>query len=477
MNKETRIQKIQAIIDRDKSNPFGKIEIPWEDSLITKEVYKIPLEYLVYNKYNGRILSRTQSLEKQNHVIDVESENGKKEIEELLWDSNEQRNKTTKTSIHDYGQQKVGIITKDGIIIDGNRRAMLLNRDKKYDYFKAVVLDVTLDENPLEIEKLETKFQMGEDEKVGYNATEKYIKSKLLYKKLTSQVYSSNTEKHTPNFKVIEEIALWMGEDKSEVIKFLDTMEVMDEYLEFLEYDGIYTQLDKREDQFLSLTKWIKTYYDAESKKGFDGYRNDDVDDLKAISFDYIRAKYEGKEFRIIAEGQRPNHFFGDKDIWRSFVKYHNERINKIEEAEIDYNSTNLNRHLDDRDSKFIENTKLNGKTSFFEDNINTHKEKLGYNRASDEPLKLTSKGLDVLGAIKTGHKSFATKEVQDQVEAIANKAFDMLQKKSPLLILNHAINQLEAVKGKQISSTEIEEVKLKLKTIQRICYDLNRDL
>ena len=70
MNKETRIQKIQAIIDRDKSNPFGKIEIPWEDSLITKEVYKIPLEYLVYNKYNGRILSRTQSLEKQNHVID-----------------------------------------------------------------------------------------------------------------------------------------------------------------------------------------------------------------------------------------------------------------------------------------------------------------------------------------------------------------------------------------------------------------------
>ena len=202
MNKETRIQKIQEIINRDKNNPFGKMEIPWEDNLKVMDVFKIPLEYLVYNKYNGRILSRTQSLEKQNYVIDVESAEGKARIERLLWKSNEQRNDSTLKSIKDYGQQKVGIITKDGIIIDGNRRAMLLNRGKKYDYFKAVVLDVTLEENPLEIEKLETTYQMGEDEKVGYNATEKYIKSKLLYKKLTQKTYSSNTAKHTPDINV-----------------------------------------------------------------------------------------------------------------------------------------------------------------------------------------------------------------------------------------------------------------------------------
>ena len=35
-------------------------------------------------------------------------------------------------------------------------------------------------------------------------------------------------------------------------------MEVMDEYLEYLGYNGIYTQLDKREDQFLNLTKMAK---------------------------------------------------------------------------------------------------------------------------------------------------------------------------------------------------------------------------
>jgi hypothetical protein len=477
MNKETRIQKIQSIIERDKDNPFGKMEIPWNDKLESKKVYLIPLEYLVYNKYNGRILSRTQSLERQNHSIDVESNDGKIEIEELLWGSNKQRNETTLKNITEYGQQKVGIITKDGIIIDGNRRAMLLHRGKKYDYFKAVVLDVTLDENPLEIEKLETTYQMGEDEKVGYNATEKYIKSKLLYKKLTQKTYSSNIKKHTPDFETIDKIAKWMGEDRSEVLKYLNTMEVMDEYLNFLEYDGIYTQLDKREDQFLNLTKWLKTYYGETSRKAFDGYGDDDVDDLKAVAFDYIRAKYEGKEFRLLAEGQKPNHFFGDKEIWNSFIRFHNDRIANIQEVPIDYTSTNLNQHLNDRDTKYFENTVIDGKESFLESNIKIHEEKLGYNKASDEPQKLVDKAYDALSAIKTGHKSFSNNEVQAQMEELAKKVFSMLPKKSPGKVLSHIISLLEEFDITNIQKADIEEIQEKTKKIQKLGYEINKQL
>ena len=47
MNKETRTQKIQEIIDRDQANPFGKQEIPWEDDLITMNVYKIDRKSVV----------------------------------------------------------------------------------------------------------------------------------------------------------------------------------------------------------------------------------------------------------------------------------------------------------------------------------------------------------------------------------------------------------------------------------------------
>ena len=62
------------------------------------------------------------------------------------------------------------------------------------DYFKAVVLDVTLEENPLEIEKLETSFQMGEDEKLGYNPTEKYLKAKLLGKERKSKTFVEDSK-------------------------------------------------------------------------------------------------------------------------------------------------------------------------------------------------------------------------------------------------------------------------------------------
>lgn len=477
MNKETRIQKIQAILERDKDNPFGKKEIPWNDKLESKNVYLIPLEYLVYNKYNGRILSRTQSLETQNYIIDVETEEGKTKIEDLLWHSNDTRNKMTLESLNDYGQKEVGIITKDGIIIDGNRRALLLNRGKKYDYFKAVVLDVTLEENPLEIEKLETTYQMGEDEKVGYNATEKYIKSKLLYKKLTQKTYSSNSNKHSPDNKIIAKIAGWMGIDSSEVFKYLNTMEVMDEYLNFLEYDGIYTQLDKREDQFLNLTKWLKNFYGESSKRGFDGYKDSDVDQLKAVAFDYIRAKYEGKEFRLIAEGNQTNHFFGNKDIWKSFLNYHNDRITNIQEVPVDYNSTNLNQHLNDRDIKFLENTCLDGKTSFLEENIKIHEEKIGYNRASGEPEKLVTKALDALNVIKTNHKSFGTDEVQNQVQELARKVFSMLPQKSPSKILTHIISLLEEFDVNKVKSDEINDVIEKTKKIQKLGYEINKQL
>ena len=93
MNKETRIQKIAEITSRE---PYGKQDILWHGRLESMNVYEIPLEYLIYNKYNGRILSRTKTLEKQGRDINPETEEGKKTIEELLWKSKEGRNDITK---------------------------------------------------------------------------------------------------------------------------------------------------------------------------------------------------------------------------------------------------------------------------------------------------------------------------------------------------------------------------------------------
>lgn len=472
MNKEVRIQKIQEIIERDKNRTdLLNHEIMWEKQLKTEKVYNIPLSFLIYNKYNGRILSRTKSLEKQNQAINVETDEGRDLIEKLLWESKIDRNKKTELSIREFGQQKVGIITKDGVIIDGNRRAMLLNKVDRTGYFKAIVLPVTLDENPIEIERLETTYQMGEDEKLGYNPIEKYLKAKQIFDKLTPKI--SETE-------AIKSISDWMGETEGEIRKYLDTMAVMDEYLEYLEYDGIYTQLDSREDQFLSLTKWLNTFYGESSKKAFDGYTDSDVDDLKIIAFDYLRFRneYDGKEFRNLAEGNSDKHFFGDKEIWKSFSSKHNEIIRKLpKEPEIDFNSANLEKHLNARDKLFFESSIFENDTSAFLENLNEHKYLVGYNKAAEEPEKLIRRASQTFEAIKTGHKAFAKPEVQRMVQELGDKIFNSLQKKSPSRVLSHIIELLEGIEVDKIPAEEIEEVQEKTKRIQQIGYQINKNI
>ncbi len=472
MNKEVRIQKIQEIIERDKNrNDMLHHEIMWEKQLKPFTVYNIPLSYLLYNKYNGRILSRTKSLEKQNQEINVETEEGRNLIEKLLWESKIDRNKKTELSVKEFGQQKVGIITKDGVIIDGNRRAMILNRIDRTGLFKAIVLPVTLEENPIEIERLETTYQMGEDEKLRYNPIEKYLKAKQIFDKLTPQV--TKTE-------AIKTISEWMGETESEIRKYLDTMTVMDEYLEYLDYDGIYTQLDEREDQFLSLTKWLKTFYGESSKKANWAYSDNDVDELKTIAFDYLRFKdeYDGKEFRNLAEGNSDKHFFGDKDIWNSFSTKHREIISKLpKEPEIDFNSLNLEKHLNARDKMFFESSKFENDTSAFLENLNDHKFFIGYNDAANQPEKLIKRASQTFEAIKTGHKSFAKPEVQKMVKELGDKIFNSLLKKSPSSVLSHVIELMESIETDQIPKDEIGEVQDKTKRIQQIGYQINKNL
>lgn len=472
MNKEVRIQKIQEIVERDKNRTdLLNHEIMWESQLKTEKVYNIPLTCLIYNKYNGRILSRSKSLEKQNQAIDVETEEGRDLIEKLLMDSKLDRNKKTLQSIKDFGQQKVGIITRDGVIIDGNRRAMLLNTIDRTGYFKAIVLPVALDENPIEIERLETTYQMGEDEKLGYNPIEKYLKAKQIFDKLSIRVSEADA---------IKSISDWMGESEGEIKKYLDTMKVMDSYLVYLEYDGIYTQLDSREDQFLSLTKWLNTFYGESSKKAFDGYTDSDVDDLKIIAFDYLRFRneYDGKEFRNLAEGNNEKHFFGDKEIWESFSKKHLEIIRLLpKEPVVDFNSVNLEKHLNARDKMFFESSKLEDETSAFIENLKYHKTGLYYNKESDAPEKNIKNALRAFEAIKQGHKNFAKPEIQEMVKGLGNKIFNSLQKKSPSMVLSHIIELMESIEVDKIPDDEVQDVKKKTKEIQRIGYQINKNL
>jgi hypothetical protein len=320
MNETLRIQRLDEIRG---NKPYTSMEVLYNGRKQQLAVHSIPLDVLIYNKYNGRIASMVKSYERQYRELDAADTADEAIIEQFLWDSNPSRNKHTLEDLA-RGQLRYGIVTRDGVIIDGNRRAFLLGKIAEQQkelpgVFYAVILEDTLDGNPKEIMRLETTYQMGEDEKLGYNAIEKYLRCKDLVKE---------------GFTV-PEIAKMMSEDDELIDKWLRTMALMDSYLESLGYDGIYTRLDGTEGLFVDLELYLQKY-----RKGTDlatwTYNNSDVSDLQTIFYDLIRARFsgDGKMYRWAGRPSKKESFFCNQDVWKQFSDFHFANVEPITNAE-----------------------------------------------------------------------------------------------------------------------------------------------
>ena len=109
MEKNLRIEKLKEI-QKDQSPYMTGIRISYKGEVREFNAFKIPLEFLIYNKHNGRIGSRVKSFEKQYHELNPEDSDHKKMIEQFLWDSKKDRNKSTQENIAKVGQQRQGIV-------------------------------------------------------------------------------------------------------------------------------------------------------------------------------------------------------------------------------------------------------------------------------------------------------------------------------------------------------------------------------
>jgi hypothetical protein len=339
----TKEERIKGIAESENTGEFKSIK--YDENIKIFEVKKIPLKYLLYNPYNGRIGSLTKSFESKSlNPLNPENLEDELIIEQFLFDSAKNRNEKTLASLDEKGQQEIGIITKDGVIIDGNRRAMLLkkingkNSDK--DFFKAIVLKDELQENKEKITLLETSYQMGVDGKVDYNPIEKYIRCKQLYS----------------DFKLsIEKIAELMAESTTKVQDWLNILSIMDEYLGYLGSPEVYTRLEKKEGHFVDLKTYLKTYINKNNNSSNWDYEETDIEKLKIVYFDYIRLSIPVQRARVIARPSAGNSFFCRKEIWEDFIVEHElikssfdeEKFNDLKIEKPNKNNEDIFRELD----------------------------------------------------------------------------------------------------------------------------------
>ena len=420
MNAEQRKAELRRIQDITQPCMTG-ITLTYHGERQTFNAYRIPLSILTYNPYNGRIGSVVKSFERQNHALNPDNPADICLIEKFLWESKEDANKRTMQSLLEDHQQRYGIVTADGKIIDGNRRASLLNRIWRDDsiaanikqhtqFFEAIILPIDADKK--EILRLETTYQMGEDAKVDYGPIEKYLK----VSDLASEGFSNN------------EIANFMGAKPTDVKMYLDVLKLMDEYLDTFGYTGIYTVLDKREDSFQKLDSSLRGYAAGGVSKMWGYDVEADVSDLKSIAFDYIRLGLDQQDFRDIFRKPSKNNadlsFFSNEKIWRQFTESHFETVEEVREKSVDdiireHPGADVGRLVAARDKDWQKEIgkKLN-------ENFQVSRDKLNNKQQAAQPIKLLQKALEAISAVDITQDSFKEEvSIKDYLDEIVNKA------------------------------------------------------
>jgi hypothetical protein len=328
---EVRKQKLAEL----KNNPQakqGSQKLYYKNETKYFDIFRIDIDYLIYNRHNGRLEAEMLTWQKEHALNpDEYSDELHSLIDEFLWKSSESRNVQTLADLKDKGQQRCGIVTLDGVIIDGNRRAMLLRRlaekgKKEQQFFDAIILPDAYAENQKEIVRLETQYQLGEDSKVEYGPLQKYLHARRLCNDLNIPP---------------EEVDILMGEAGSKngafTKRLLEILSLMDDYLEHIGCPGLYTMLKDRdgtkEGMFVDLYGDLKRLQSGSAKVPWTFEPTIDPLQLRLIQFDYMRlgdfadAK---KTYREISHQSNGKNFFAYKDIWENFRDSHQNSVDPI---------------------------------------------------------------------------------------------------------------------------------------------------
>jgi len=336
-NIEKEIKKI-----KDSGKNSGTYPIFYKGKTRQEKVYEIPPNLLRFNYLNGRIGTEAIEFKAVNatDLGDLSIDDANDIIHDWIWNKTEKYNKRTLEDIRDKSQIIPGVITRDGIVVDGNRRFMIsriLNKEGLNKQFKAIILDDTYSdggESEFQIKRLEAEIQMGQDEKVKYGAIEPYLRI---------MDFVDNYIESTSSQMTYDELCKIMNiKNIQEAKKKYRIGKLMLEYLEYIGFDKMWSRLENTEDLFIKLEFMYKMYTSGSGGKAGWERDDDDIKNYKYLGFDLIRWNYnadtklkDGWDSKKIREKYFKNSqekaIFSKKRIWDEF----NENLEPIDEIEV----------------------------------------------------------------------------------------------------------------------------------------------
>lgn len=237
-----RREKIEAELAAARDEKHGFHPLPWKDEMEAFPVIKLDLNAVVLNTHSHRIQSQIISHDRGEEILaDPFSGWAQDTVAAILRESN--NFDALKKNLASETQREPGVITRNGVLVNANRRATAL-RDLGQQYIRVAVLPG--DPSSVELDDLELKLQMQEDYKESYTLT-----NQLLF------IQDLQNDRGYPH----ERIAAMMREKEEEVQRLTRILSLVEEARAMSEVDGKpQVPLTYFDDRVLGLTELDQDY-------------------------------------------------------------------------------------------------------------------------------------------------------------------------------------------------------------------------
>ncbi len=215
------------------------------------DVYRLPIEMLIYNMRNGRfaveIMQKQVELGRELNPLE---ENDRKIIQKLLLEEDENATQLLKENLAKVGQVEPGIITFDGVVIDGNRRMSVIEglfEEKsapQYSFLNVARLPRNVDEKDLY--RLEIGIQLSRPYRKDYGPINDLLKIKEGIEIGFSPKQIADT--------------LFGGFKESEIRERAERLKLVEAYLEYIGKPKQYEEVKRWHEHFINLQKALSVF-------------------------------------------------------------------------------------------------------------------------------------------------------------------------------------------------------------------------
>ncbi|MBZ5647161.1 MAG: hypothetical protein LAN37_08075 [Acidobacteriia bacterium] len=147
------------------------------------QVYRIPIKYLIFNIRNGRFAAELLAKEDQlNRKLDAANPQDAKVIQNILLEISPNETEALMADLKRNGQLDPGVITRDGAVINANRRMAILmalyeeEQDPAFEYLRVARLPKDVDEK--DIWRIEAGLQFAKEFRLDYSPINELLKLK-----------------------------------------------------------------------------------------------------------------------------------------------------------------------------------------------------------------------------------------------------------------------------------------------------------